>query len=146
MVCIGLSGLPFADRTVIHEIPTRCATSVSAGLARLEKEPAAGREAEHDLAAGFTPIKTTFGQKDTDAGPDAVLTSGGIQCMHDITYMTALLISNCPEDINLDFRGHKNFRSFIADFFHVFHLMVLVCVLEKRRSLEVIIQPGESPS
>ena len=79
----------------------------SGGLGGLEKETATGCQPENNFAAGFPPVKITLGKKDADSGPDTALASGGIQRVHDMIYMAPLFISNCLENINLDWGGHK---------------------------------------
>ncbi len=73
----------------------------------MEEKTATGCQPENNLAAGFPPIKITLGKKDADPGPDSALASGRIQRVHDMIYMAPLFISNCLEDINLDWGGHK---------------------------------------
>jgi hypothetical protein len=103
----------------------------SAGIPGLEEEPAAGGEAQDDPAAGLSPVKTTLGQENMDTGPDTALAAVGRQCLHDVADMTALAVGNSPEDIDLEFRWHKNFRGFVGDLFHGFHSGILVNDCEK---------------
>jgi len=108
----------------------------------LDQKSATGREAQNNLAAGFSSIKISFGEEDTDTRPDTAFTVGGMQRVHNITDMAALLVCNSTEDIDLDVRGHKDFRGCKGYFFHVFHMIVLVIVVKKTLIAERFFSPS----
>lgn len=116
------------------------------GLFRLEQYPSPGRKAKEDLASGFSPVKTALGQEHMDTRPDTAFASFRMQPVHDIADVTALAVGYCLENIALDFCWHKNFRGFILDFLHGFHIGVLVIVIKNRRLYTGILWcPGDSP-
>ena len=88
------------------------------GRFRLEEETTTGCEPEYDLAAGFSPVKIAFGEEDPDRRPDTVLAVVGLQRMNNMTYVAALLVSNCLENIDVRWGRHKDLGSFVGDFFH----------------------------
>jgi len=49
--------------------------------------------------------------------------------------MTTLPVGNGPENIELDLCWYKNFRGCIADFFHIFHVVVLVTIFLKSETI-----------
>ena len=88
------------------------------GCLWLEKKTATGSEPENDLAAGFPPVEIALGEEDSYSGPYTVLAVIGLQRMNYMAYVAALFVGNCLE--NVDVRGgrHKDFGSFVGDFFH----------------------------
>jgi len=133
---VGLWGKPVFTGSV---------TIGSTCLGGLEQYPATGCEPEGNFTAGFPTIKAAFCEQDADAGPDTALTADILQRLHNIAYVTTLPIGNRTEDINVGFCGFKDFGGSKTDFFHNFHMIVLVTDVEKTRRAGEWCTPGESP-
>jgi hypothetical protein len=74
----------------------------------LDQQAPPGSEPENDFTAGFAPVKTSPGQEDPDAGPDAALAETGVQRLDNLPDAAALVVCDSPEDGEMSLGWFEN--------------------------------------